>query len=152
MHAAQALAATKAAVQARYVGDSDRAYYDLLCELWAAGDSFILVEHDIAVGPATLHELAWCDNDWCACPFDYGQYGLTYGLGCVKFSAELIARNPTALIKVGVMSDPSHPRRHWCRLDAWLQGVVLPNAGEQMCRHDTPVLHLGAGNSHGCAV
>lgn len=132
------------------VGHSNRAYFDLLSAMWDRAETFAVVEHDIVVNPDTLDELAACPHDWCALPYPYGRWGLHYGLGCVKFGADLIARNPDAMRKVGVMSDANHPRRHWCRLDAFLQGVVLPDAGEVLHKHDTPVGHLGHGCAHGC--
>lgn len=136
----------------RFVGDSDRAYFDLLSELWADGESFIIVEHDNIVTPASIPELEACEHDWCGFPHPYANQ-LHYGLGCVKFSAPLIARNPLAMVKVGVMSDARHPKRHWCRLDSWLQYLILPQAGEEQHRHETPIAHLGGpsrGSSHGC--
>lgn len=129
--------------------EGDRAYYDLLAGLWDDGESFCVVEHDVAVHETALDELAACPHDWCSFPFQYGNT-VTHGLACVKFSAELIARNPDAMIKVGVMHDPTHRKKHWCRLDAWLQGVILPNAGETLHKHETLVRHLDTGCSHGC--
>lgn len=130
------------------VEHSDRAYYDLLAALWAAGESFAIVEHDVVVHPSAPLELASCPSDWCGFPYDY--CGLvTYGLGCVKFSEALIARHPDAMLRVGVMSDDRHPKRHWCRLDAWLT-CVLESVGEERHRHRTFVRHLGTGCAHGC--
>lgn len=133
------------------VSGSERAYFDLLCSLWADGQTFAIVEHDIIVNRETLLNLAYCDEDWCACPYEYLDTQ-TYGLGCTKFTSSLIARNPKAMIRVGVLSDAWHPKRHWCRLDAWLQGVILPNAGETLHKHETPVTHLGRGCAHGCTT
>jgi len=144
-----AISATRYPVEFADVSGSPRAYYDLLARLWSDGRTFAVVEHDIVIGPDTLDSLAACPHDWCSCPYRYGNT-TTHGLGCVKFSAELIARNPDAMIRVGVMSDGSHERRHWCRLDAWLQGVVLPNAGEIRHEHSDEVTHLDSGCSHGC--
>ncbi len=132
------------------VSASDRAYFDLLSARWAAGDSFIVVEHDIVVHASAFYELTRCANDWCGFPHHMGPSGIQYGLGCVKFTAGLIARNPDAMVSVGVMFDGTHPKRHWCRLDAWLQGVILPQRDEVKCCHETVVKHLGNGCSHGC--
>jgi hypothetical protein len=129
---------------------SDRAYFDLLSSLWVVGETFCLVEHDIVIHPTALDELSTCPNDWCAFPYPYGGPKLAYGMGCVKFSADLIARNPDAMLRVAVLSDEKHPARHWCRLDAWLQGCVLPSNGEQRCEHETPVKHLERGCAHRC--
>lgn len=149
---ATALGATHRPWDMLPVGGSDRDYYDLLTRLWAEGETFVIVEHDIVVHPTAIDELEQCTHEWCGFPHYYGRYGLTYGLGCVKFDAALMARHPDAMIRVGVMSDPTHPKRHWCRLDAWLQGTVLPHRGEVKHCHDTPVRHLGTGCSHGCTA
>lgn len=146
-----ALRATHWELSARVVGSSERDYFDLLADAWATGETFCVVEHDIVVNPDSLDELYGCPHDWCAFPYRYGTCERYYGLGCVKFSADLIARCPDAMTRVGVMSDPTHEKRHWCRLDSWLQYVILPNFGEQMHRHDTPVGHLGGRvAAHGC--
>ena len=133
------------------VSGSDRAYFDLLSELWRDGESVIVIEHDIIIHPTALDELSACPHDWCGFPHKYGNT-ITYGLGCVKFSAALIARNPDAMQRVGVMFDAHHEKRHWCRLDAWLQGCVLPGNGEVKCCHETVVGHLGSGCAHGCTT
>jgi hypothetical protein len=132
------------------VSESDRAYYDLLSDAWDGAEGFAIVEHDIVVRSDTLDELANCPHDWCAFAYQYGHWGLQYGLGCVKFSTDLIARCPDAMDRVGVLSDERHPRRHWCRLDAWLQGVVLPSMGETPHGHGPPLVHLNHGVAHGC--
>lgn len=132
------------------VDHSDRAYYDLLASLWAAGESFAIIEHDIVVYPSAPLELAACPFPWCGLPYAYGNT-TTYGLGCVKFSEGLIARHPDAMLRVGVMSDPTHPARHWCRLDAWLT-AVLTSVGEGRHEHKGLVRHLGNGCAHGCSL
>lgn len=134
------------------VSGSDRAYYDLLAELWAARETVVIVEHDIIVNPRSILELAYCQCDWCAFPYQYMSIPAYYGLGCVKFGANLMRRQPDAIRRVGVLSDMHHPQRHWCRLDGFLQYVVLPSLGESMHRHDEPVAHLGRGCAHGCTT
>lgn len=133
-----------------FVGGSDRAYYDLLSDVWTAGETFCVIEHDIVVHPNTLDVLADCERDWCGCRYQYGP-ALTSGLGCVKFSAALIARHPDAMERVGEMSDALHPPKHWCRLDLWLNLGVLFDGGEGLRHeHEPPVLHLNSACSHGC--
>jgi hypothetical protein len=145
-----AVEATGREIDWRHVGKADRDYFDLLSELWNEGEAFCIVEHDIVIHPTALDELDNCSHDWCGFPHEYMGCGLQWGLGCVKFGADLIARNPDAMLRVAVMSDATHDRRHWCRLDAWLQGCILPNAGETKHQHETVVRHLGRGCAHGC--
>lgn len=135
---------------AYWVAPTERAYFDLLSALWGKGEAFCIVEHDIVVNPSTLADFAACLHGWCTFPFEY-MGKPTHALGCSKFSADLIARNPDAMRKVGVMHDERHPKRHWCRLDANLR-VILELAGETRHEHETMVRHLGDGCAHGCTT
>lgn len=157
IRAVTALGATGRSWQSAWVGGSDIDYYALLASVWAAGESFCLVEHDVVVTPTALSELEACESDWCAfqTPYRAGAGGVHAGLGCVKFSAALLARVPDAMRDVARMSDPVHPPMHWCRLDHWLQTVALPGARERMCVHGPPLEHLRDHDgpptpSHGC--
>lgn len=132
------------------VDDGD-GYCRLLSDLWEAGETFAVVEQDIVVSPETLPALAGCTGDWCGFPFPYLASDAYYGLGCVKFSAALLARIPDAMGRVALMHDETHPPRHWCRLDGWLQ-QVLRESGEKRCEHMPPVGHLHRYPSHGCVT
>jgi hypothetical protein len=129
--------------------DDGGGYCGLLTALWRAGEAFVVVEQDITVGPGTLPDLAACPRGWCSCGFPYMSSENYHGLGCVRFSADLLARVPDAMDRVALMSDATHPPRHWCRLDGWLS-VVLREAGEKRCEHLPPVGHLSRHPSHGC--
>jgi hypothetical protein len=150
---AQALQATEWSWTPVDVSGSDDAYWSLLAGLWESGESFCIVEHDVIVHPSTFDELADCPQSWCAFPVPYfvGDYA---GMACVKFSANLIAACPEALQRVGHMSNASHPPRHWCTLDAWLQ-VVLQSTGVTRHLHGPALGHYRevAGlpqPTHGC--
>ena len=135
------------------VSGSDDAYWQLLSDLWDARESFAIVEHDVIVRPDTLDLIEACQSPWCSWRIHYG--GQAYpGLGCAKFTAEIISRVPNALELVGQMSDATHPPKHWCRLDAWLQYTVLPLHGCRMCVHGPVLDHYRPpgvrGSSHGC--
>ncbi len=152
----EALDATGWSYETVAVSGSDEAYYDLLSGLWADSEGWINVEHDVLVNPDTLDELADCPHDWCRFPVEYvnGPYP---GLGCVKFSTEIVRRNPDAMVEVGLLSDGNHPRKFWCRLDGWLQSVVLPRAAENSHIHETVLAHVRDYDgqpqpSHGCLV
>ena len=128
----------------------DDSYFALLSGLWAAGETFAVVEQDIVIGPGTMPSLQGCAGDWCAFGYAYMAAGAYYGLGCTRFSAALLARVPDALDRVAVMHDETHRPRHWCRLDSWLS-AVLRESGEKRCEHLPPVGHLNRYPSHGCA-
>jgi hypothetical protein len=139
-----------------YVGQCDEAYWYLLRNLWRMGEGFMLVEHDIIVVPGLIQELEECPEDWCVAPHTYSVGAIMphYGLGCAKFSGDLLKRVPDALEQVAEIVDPQHPKRHWCRNDARLTQKVLPVAGEIMHRHATECQHrVGDAKvkpTHGC--
>jgi hypothetical protein len=138
----RALDATGYEYERHDVSGSDRDYFDLLVRLWDQGETFCIVEHDIVIHPTALSELHVCSGDWCGFPHTYaGQTG--YWLGCVKFTDRLIQRHRDLIARLGVIHGMNYPRRHWYRLDPFLQQVLLPNDGEQKCEHPTVVRHLG---------
>ena len=145
---AAALAASGFPFEEARVDDGD-GYWRLLSGLWEAGEPFAIVEQDIVVGPGTLPDLAACPRDWCSFGYPYFVSDNYHGLGCVRFSAALLARVPDAMDRVGEMSDATHPAKHWCRIDGWLQ-LALRKAGEPRCEHLPPVGHLHRHPSHGC--
>lgn len=128
----------------------DESYWELLADLWAARETFVIVEHDVVIEPGSLRELDECDTWRCSIPIEYmnGPYA---GLGCTKFDARTIAARPNALERVAGMSDATHAPKHWCRLDAWLQAVL---AGLPLHIHSGVLDHMRdtatISPSHGC--
>jgi hypothetical protein len=143
------------------LGAADDAYWALLAGLWDEGEGFLVIEHDIVIRPTTIHELVECPEPWCCAPYPYmGGKGTIIGLGCTKFSTELIAAVPDALARAGEMTDlprapdypvrHDHPPKHWCRLDSRLQRALVDSGSHPHFDHD-PVEHLNSrGPSHGC--
>jgi hypothetical protein len=130
------------------VSESDTAYTELLQQLWTAGDTFALVEHDIVIGPYTLSDLAHCPASWCAYTYQLrGQ--LHAGLGCVKFASELLRAKPHAVSQTWAEQTLVHPGGHWCNLDDRLSRV-LRRAGVAPHVHNPPVEHLVPEPTHGC--
>lgn len=111
-----------------FVGNSDEDYWGVLAVLWAKRETFCVVEHDVLVRHDTLDELENCPEAMCAFPVPYFWSPVAVSLACVKFSAEVIARHPDLMQRVGEMSDEGHPPRHWCRLDMWIQMLIRPDA------------------------
>lgn len=133
---------------------TDESYWELLRDLWAMGNPFVIVEQDIVINETTIDELKVCEFDWCAMPFPYRGNDRAYALACTRFSAALIARHPDLIEVIGERSDVKHPPRHWCRLDAWIF-EELSRLGEIRHEHSrsTPLGHIGAQlPSHGCLV
>lgn len=139
-----------------FVGGSDDGYWKFLAGMWANGQTFVNVEHDVIVRPDTLDELDQCPEQWCSFPVPY-MSGAYAGLACAKFGQPLIAAIPDALDRIATMSDAGHPPKHYCRLDSWLQDRILPSTGFRRHYHDPPLGHYrpdGADPwpSHGCQV
>ncbi len=136
-------------VELVFVGDSDEAYFELLSALWANGESFCIIEHDVAPTVTEYHRIVGCDQLWCGAltPYFNGNYD---GLGLVKFEAAVLKAIPNAMELVGEIYDDTHPPKHWCRLDAWLQRRVLPEFGLTKHIHDSVIGHSHTEPSHGC--
>lgn len=130
------------------VSGSDTAYWGVLAGLWAAGEDFAVVEHDITPAPGALASFEACGHDWCSAPYLYlaGTYA---GLGCARFRAAVMARHPDLMNVVATMSNDSHGPRHWCTLDAWLR-VVLQQRGEHICTAHPEAGHPSRSPAHGC--
>jgi hypothetical protein len=131
------------------VSDSDESYFRLLSELWAAGESFTLVEHDVIVGPETLASFDDCPHLWCAAKYSYLK-GSYWGLGCTRFRGPLLKQFPGIMDEVGEYKAPRHSPRHWCTLDQALTHTLSAHRVEFPHIHGE-VEHLGDGwPAHRC--
>jgi hypothetical protein len=124
------------------VSGSARAYHDLLAGLWADGETFVLIEHDMIPTREAVTGLEACREWWCANPYPVNhQQGETIvGLGFVRFRAELLAAAADAVIAAGRWRGP-YPACHWAAVDARL-ARVLDRRGYQVHRHPAVVGHL----------
>ena len=133
-----------------YVGHSDTAYWDLLQACWVSTDpEMVVIEHDIGVKPEAIRDLLNCPQAWCAAmyPFEAGEI---FGLGLTKFELAIRQAVPDALEQVALIDQtPIHPPKHFCSMDAWLQGV-LDRAGHKPHVHRVPggVRHHNPRRSH----
>jgi len=142
-----------------YLGESDLAYGELLERLWAKGETFLVVEHDIIIGRDTIPEFATCEEEWCSAPYTYFDQPVTTsggGLGCTKFGAELMARWPTMMHQANQLPCVGHANGHWCTRDLAIYTIL--RAGGNFAsqyparRHDThtEVGHRAGLCAHGC--
>lgn len=129
------------------VGDDGEAYYRLLSRLWAEGEAFAIVEHDILPEEQVLDSMLTCSQPWCAAAFPQLlrltrangepvprlQLALTWALGCMRFEAALLRSHPDAMERAGTIS------RHWSALDKALLHVVLKDERQVAGPH----LHYG---------
>jgi predicted O-methyltransferase YrrM len=129
----------------------DGSYHAAVAARWAAGDSFITLEQDIVPHDGALRELAACPEPWCAFAYEYPPFGQYAGMGCAKFSRELIARFPNALAEIAAWSDEQHPPKHWCRVDGWLKKYLLERGATQHIHGVVRHLHRGYP-AHDCVA
>ena len=133
--------------------DDDTTYFRILRQAWDRGESFINVEHDIVPRETSLDYLGRCPADWCAAPYPYLDRPRQFGLGCVKFSANLMARRPVMFDAISSWRNDQHPPQHWCTLDSWIYQYLI-SRGEKRCEDHSPVDHIGhpgkKTSAHGC--
>lgn len=128
--------------------DTDTDYFWLLQNLWRQQDDFTIVEHDITPSLDALAALDECPQNICLNSYEYfvGRYA---GLGCARFRAATMVDDPHLWGRVALKSDAQHPKRHWCRLDGWMQGELRTRTKHI---HDLPCGHSNqSAPSHGCA-
>jgi hypothetical protein len=112
--------------------DGEYAYDRLFRSLWAEGEPFIVVEHDVLPWPGALQQLWQCDCAWGA--FQYFIFGeLRVQLGCAKFDPSRLGDCPL---------DELVP---WQRLD-WAVMTALVERGHSGHLHTPAVTHLNYGH------
>lgn len=131
--------------------DGEDAYHDLVAGCWAGRESFITLEQDIVPHDGALREMADCPEPWCAFAYDYPPFGSYAGMGCAKFSADLIARFPDAMAETAKWHDDAHPPKHWCRVDGWLKKYLLERGATQHVHGTVKHLHRGRP-AHDCVT
>lgn len=129
----------------------DHSLHAAMAARWVAGESFITLEQDIVPHEGALRELAACPEPWCAFAYEYPPFGEYAGMGCAKFSRDLIARFPDAMTDTAKWSDDQHPARHWCRVDGWLKQYLLERGATQHIHGRVRHLHRGRP-AHDCVT
>lgn len=123
------------------VGGSDTAYSELVCDLWAAGESFAIVEHDIVVRPDVLEAFATDPAPFIAYPYCWIT-NVGVALGCNRFSGEFVQAYPTAAAKAANVSG-AYGRGHWREFDYFLIRLILEERYGQVPKIGLPpVEHL----------
>lgn len=135
-----------------YVGDRDDSYWRLLSGLWADGEAFVVIEHDIEIHATVLEAFAACTSPWCTFGYliSWGDAELlTRGLGCVRFGVGAMAMVPDATTDPDVLGAGGDPSRDWRRLDTRIAGR-LSSGGLEPCVHGTVVHHHIYGGHCAC--
>lgn len=124
------------------VSGSDTAYCELLAMLWAEGQDFVIVEHDVVPHHRVFREFTECPEPYCAFAYEVGLW-VGPALGCSRFRTELLASVPDAMVRVASRPTNWGPPGHWRQLDVALLGWVLRDEeGLQPHVHLPPVEHL----------
>jgi len=130
-----------------YVGDSDTAYAELLCKLWARGEGWINCEHDVVPHKGQLQELADCPEPYCAVPVPLAVY-LAPCMSLTKFSGEFLRQFPDVMQRVMRVPTNYGPPGHFRQLDTCVQQtVLLRRYGLQPHCHLPPAIHLNPEKS-----
>lgn len=122
------------------------AYYNLCAQLWREGEAFAIVEHDVELLGGELAAFEICPEPWCAHSYEVfagdvaTAYGGPFALGCVRFSADLMASYPWAVEEAGKLDlHPVHPPRSYAVMDSTLTCILRKVA--QAHQHHPNVKH-----------
>lgn len=107
---------------------------------WREGDSFLVVEHDIAFTPADFVDILTCPCSWCVFPYHYWGKTVATGLGFTRFRDTLIERRPHLADQIATYGEVRPRRTQWWQLD---QAVYryLTILGERPHIHPRQVTH-----------
>ena len=119
----------------------DEGYFRMMERLWKTGETFAVVEHDVVVWPGAIQQLEDCSELWCTFPYYCSVGWIKDGLGCTKFSAELIRRYPDFL-KEPFPTCCAHTR-HYCGLDRLIAHRML-ELGIEPHVHEPGVCNLNS--------
>jgi hypothetical protein len=120
-------------------GDCDD-YFRLLTQLWAGGQGFVVVEHDIVPWPGSIRGLLECDQPLCLHRYQIAG-GMGYGLGCSKFSAQL-TRDYWDLPQVLERERGGSWSGRWCHLDGEFVARLRDRMQVPLHFHEPAVTHL----------
>lgn len=84
----EAIGALPGEAELEEVSGDPFAYWRLIRGLWATGEPFIVVEHDIVIRDDTLAELEACPHRWCAFLYHEAPGEPVSGLGCAKLTPD----------------------------------------------------------------
>ena len=140
-------------VEYRDVSKDDEAFWRLWKEIWADGETFAIIEHDIVIHETVLEQFDGCGEPWCTFGYPYEIFKNMsepyHGTGCTRFRAEVMQAIPDLWDTVAEREGLFHPRRHWCSLDGFSQ-LELWQAGFHGHRHEPMVGHVDPSISHDC--
>lgn len=110
-------------------GDGDTAYGALLAYWWLSRESFVVVEHDIAIHDTVLPQFEECQQPWCTFPYSGGHELLTNGLGCARFAGSFTSAHRD-------VADALTASPWWCLDTVIAEALGAPHV------HQPPVSHV----------
>jgi hypothetical protein len=119
----------------------DEAYGRAFRGWWSDGQAFCVVEHDNVPTFEQLAGLARCDELRCAVPYQYMGKVITTGLGCTRFSQELLREFPHAADRAMEMGATHQYPAKWFQVDAGINNY-LTIVGRAVHVHDGLCEHL----------
>ena len=144
---ASSLKAHVPSAEYRKIGTDRTGYWQMLTHLWAQGESFILVEHDVEIHGSVFPEFLNCWRPWCVFPYSGppilgGGLGAPFerALGCTRFRSDLLREHPQLISSIGLDWRRPEEHRDWRGLDARIASA-LDQAGEVPHVHSPPVRH-----------
>lgn len=112
------------------------AYWAALCDIWAKGEDFAIIEHDVICRPDVVEQFDACPEPWCT--FGYSSMchpacreAWANQLGLTRFRAEVMAKCPDALTSI------PEDQRNWHNLCDHI-------AGNKVHGVDQPTLRPGS--------
>lgn len=126
------------------------AYWEALCDIWAKGETFAIIEHDVICRPDVVEQFDACPEPWCL--FGYTpichpecQEAWRNQLGLTRFRSELMAAVPDALTSIPDEVAYRQRRRDWHNLCDELAGDKIAGVDQLTLR---PGSLRAAGYSH----
>ncbi len=118
------------------VSSDGEGYYRLWADLWASGDTFVVIEQDIVAPPGMLQSFEDCPEEWCAAIYwmPWGGFGAWFG--AVRFRGSLTRRHPSLPDEIG--------ERHWSALDSAFINHLRLHGYSEAHRHGS-ARHLTKG-------
>lgn len=124
-------------------------YSELLLKLWHAGESVLIVEHDVQLTERALRQALRCKCEWSTSQYRGANRGLiTHALGCTRFRSSLMQAIPDAMELA--LADISFGRdtTNWLNIDAKLAGVLRKTERQPHVHEEVPHHHV---YDYGCA-
>jgi hypothetical protein len=117
------------------------AYSRLFRRLWAAGETFIICEHDVVPTVGQIATILSCDHDWCSFRYDGDAYPGGPMFGLCRFDRRVMAAHPLTGEYATMADRELGIERSWHDLDAYVARDLLIR-GVTWREHLPPVRHV----------